>query len=62
MATEFPKVHGCGVVIEDLAAWKRLPFRFIQPALLRDDPEDIDLECRDCPCGSTLAVPLTEVQ
>lgn len=44
----------------DDATWKSLRLVGIQKAdpRFKDDPEEVDLEMRDCPCGSTLVRPV----
>lgn len=49
------KVCGCGRA-HDAASWSALPLCGVQ-----DDGEAEPYELRNCPCGSTLAVPLCAV-
>jgi hypothetical protein len=53
LAAPWRKTCSCGIAY-DLAGWKALPFKGIQP-----DPEE-PLELKDCACGSTMAVVLTK--
>lgn len=47
------KCNACGREIKSLKSWLRLPRVGVQGS---GDPESPDLELRNCPCGSTLAV------
>lgn len=52
--------HPCRVCGKkyDAAAWQALPLKALQR--FPDDPDQETLVLRDCPCGNTLAKPLSE--
>lgn len=59
----FPKRCACGLVFLNEAAWKELLYvGVIGPYLFAPDEDPEHLEMRNCPCGSTLAIDLTEGQ